>query len=980
VGASIAHAVVRWAGPVLPAPPAERLTLPTPPAPASRPSFPLIATLAPVVVSLALWLLTQSIYSLLFALLGPVVAVGGLVDGRVGRRRNVRRERARYLAALDRTATTIAAAQDRERARLERLAAGSTGWGEVTGGPVAVGVGRGTIAGGVELSGDEPDDVADGALSRRHDRGSAEITTALRTVRAAAAELPDAHIVVDARDGIGVIGPPVLTTAIARAIALRVAARMSPVAAVITAPSAETWTEHLPHAVVAGDPTRYDLRDGDHEPIVISWAENEPDLAIGCGILISAGPVGGVSGAGIAESPRDLVPDALTRADAASAAMSLRSRAEARGLRPAGERIPAHVALAELLPLVPPSEVQGSLSAPIGCDADGPVVVDLVAQGPHAVIAGTTGSGKSELLISWILGIAAGRSPDEVTFLLVDFKGGSAFAPLAVLPHVVATLSDLDTRTTNRAIESLRAELRHRERVLADAGARSIDDLPRGALARLVVVDEFAAVVAASPELHDVFADLAARGRSLGLHLILCTQRPAGVIRDAVLANTTLRFSLRVTDRADSVAMLGTDAAARLPAEPRGRGILLHDGTARTVQLAIADAADAGRVAERAPRARVVRPWCEPLPSVLPLDSLPPVDRGIAFGLLDLPAEQRQPVAIHDPERHGHLLVLGGAGGGSSTALQTLSVSAVRAGMRVRIVPSEPADAWAVLSEAAERSGPERTDEGAVLVIDDLDVLVARFDDDYRHEFLALLTGLIRRNATVGPMLAVAAHRLTGAVAGLAGMFGSRLLLRQTSREEHVLAGGDPRGFDPDLPPGAGTWRGSVVQVAVVHVAVASDIERPELPAGLEVAAPAPYQVIPADHPVLAIVAGRPRAHLERLRATGARVIELGGAAVPPPTELVATPTSGTTIVLGDPEAWLADWSMLATARRDWPIVLIDATPADHRALLRDRVLPPPLGPAHGECWLAADGRTRRATLVLTDSARDSEENPTRNR
>jgi S-DNA-T family DNA segregation ATPase FtsK/SpoIIIE len=211
-------------------------------------------------------------------------------------------------------------------------------------------------------------------------------------------------------------------------------------------------------------------------------------------------------------------------------------------------------------------------------------------------------------------------------------------------------------------------------------------------------------------------------------------------------------------------------------------------------------------------------------------------------------------------------------------------------------------------------------------------------------------------------------------------MFGSRLLLRHSSREEHVLSGGDPRGFDPDLPPGAGTWRGAVVQVAQ-----AGDTERLETSvldgaAGLEVAAPPPFRVVPAVHPILAIVAGRPRAHLERLRATGARVIELGGAAIPSPHELQVTPQSTATVLLGDPEAWLADWAMLAAARREWPIVLLDVTASDHRALLRDRALPPPLGPLPGECWLAADGRTRRAVLVLPDGTRESEENPARNR
>jgi S-DNA-T family DNA segregation ATPase FtsK/SpoIIIE len=929
---------------VLPAPPPERLTLPAPPAPAARPGFPLIATLAPVAASLAIWMLTQSVYSLLFAVLGPVVAVGGLVDGRMGRRRTLRREHARYRAALDRTATAIAEAHGRERERLEHLTA-DAGWGREREGPVPVRVGLGRVAGHVVLSGDDPDEIPD------------DVAAALAAVRSAAAGLPDAPVLVDARDGIGIVGPPVLAAAVARTMALGVLARLSPVDAVLTAPRGEPWTEHLPHAVVTGDPGGYSVREGDDDPIAIAWSTDRAELVHGPGILIATGDDG-------------LRPDALCAPEAIAGAQGLRSLADARGLRPVAELLPGHVSLADLLPIASPGPGPGSLVAPIGRDADGVVVVDLVAQGPHAVIAGTTGSGKSELLIAWILGIAASHIPDQVAFLLIDFKGGSAFAPLAMLPHVLATLSDLDARRTNRAIESLRAELRRRERVLADAGARTIDDLAPGTLPRLViVVDEFAAVVSATPELHEVFGDLAGRGRSLGLHLILCTQRPAGVIRDAVLANATLRLSLRVTDRADSVAMLGSDAAARLPAEPRGRGILLDDGTARTLQLAIADRSDAERIAVAAPPARVGRPWCEPLPPLIPLPSVPPVDRGLAFGQVDLPAEQRQPTAAHDPERHGHLLVLGGAGAGSTSALETLAISAARNGMRVRIIPSEPADAWAAVVAETDARSSRRT----LLVLDDLDALVARFDPDYRHEFLELLTALARGDGTTRPELAVAAHRLSGALNGIAGLFGSRLLLRQPSREEHVLSGGDPRSFDPDLPPGAGTWRGAVVQVAL-----ANESERETL-AGTR-AAVSPTRVDPADHAVLAIVAGRPRAFVERMRSTGARVVELGGGAVPSPEELRVTTRPVPTVLLGDPEAWLADWALLSAARREWPIVLIDVTPADHRALLRDRALPPPLGATPGECWLSAEGRTRRALLTLPDCTRESEEKHPRNR
>ncbi len=947
---------------MLPAAPRERLTLPTLAPSAPRSGFPFVATLAPVVVSLVLWMLTQSIYSLLFAFLGPVVALGSLLDGRVNRRRSSRRERSRYLAALASAGESVAAAHERERTRLARLSpdpATAIGWAVTgrdasRGGPVPVRIGEGTVAGRIELAGDDPDDVGP----------ESEPVRAVRAVRVAAAELPDAPVVVDARDGVGVIGPPVLAAAVARGLAVRVAARLSPAHAALAAPAGESWAQHLPHAVDAGAGDRYVWREGDSEaePLVISWAEHDAHLPPGCGVRISTGCDGGITGDHVGEAARDVRPDAVSGSEARQIVEGWSERAAALGLRPPGAELPALVRLADLLPAPPlPPEVRepqtgqsASLAAPIGCDAGGSVVLDLVAQGPHAVIAGTTGSGKSELLVSWILGMAAARHPDDVAFLLVDFKGGAAFAPLAVLPHVLATLSDLDARMTRRAIESLRAELLHRERVLASAGVRSVDELPRGAMPRLViVVDEYAAVVSATPELHEVFGDLAARGRSLGLHLILCTQRPAGVIRDAVLANVTLRLSLRVTDRADSVAMLGDDAASRLPAEPRGRCILAGEDGPRMLQLAIADRADASRIAAASPAATARRPWCDPLPAELALDELPPPDHGLVFGMLDLPAEQRQPAAVWDPDRHGHLLVLGSAGAGSTTALQALSASATRSGRPVRVVPPDPADAWQLLSCVAEG----REDPGTLVLLDDLDALVARFDADYRHEFLERLTSVVRDGTASGPTLAVSAHRLTGALTAFAGLFGSRLLLRQASRDEHVLAGGDPRGFDQDLPAGAGTWRGDVVQVARP-----SDAARL---AAWTAAVVDPVRLVPGEHPVIAVVAGRPRAIRERFRATGARIVDLGAGQSPVPEDLHVAAEAVPTVVLGDPDAWLAEWSLLAAARRDWPIALVDVTAAEHRALLRDRDLPPPLGSHPGECWLSIEGRTVRAILVL---------------
>src|SRR4029453_8780524 len=139
--------------------------------------------------------------------------------------------------------------------------------------------------------------------------------------------------------------------------------------------------------------------------------------------------------------------------------------------------------------------------APLGRTAEGPVEIDLCRQGPHALIAGTTGSGKSELLQTLIAGLALNHPPDRCSFLLVDYKGGAAFAEAATLPHTVGLVTDLDSQTTARALRSLGGELTRREQIPAPPDAVDIAALPEEvALARLViVVDEFATLAEELP-------------------------------------------------------------------------------------------------------------------------------------------------------------------------------------------------------------------------------------------------------------------------------------------------------------------------------------------------------------------------------------------------------------------------------------------------------------------------------------------------
>ncbi|MGY1773017.1 FtsK/SpoIIIE domain-containing protein [Blastococcus sp. SYSU D00813] len=360
-------------------------------------------------------------------------------------------------------------------------------------------------------------------------------------------------------------------------------------------------------------------------------------------------------------APRRLVVDHLT---ASAAARMARDLAPLAAPAAGGPALPAAVRLLDLLPLEGVeaagrwSRRRDRLVAVLGRSADGVVGVDLCRDGPHALVAGTTGSGKSELLQGLIAGLALASAPDRCSFLLVDYKGGAAFAEAAQLPHTVGLVTDLDAQTTARALRSLGAELTRREAVLAAAGVPDVAALPDEVeLARLViVVDEFAGLAEELPDFVPGLVSIAQRGRSLGVHLVLATQRPAGVVSPEIRANCSLRLCLRTTDESDSRDVLGTGIAASLPADRPGRAylrvgaadpVLLQvarvsgrqrpgpsrpqvrrwewpAGGARTAPGPASGPTDLARVAaalaERAGRTgvrRPHRPWCPPLPDRL---------------------------------------------------------------------------------------------------------------------------------------------------------------------------------------------------------------------------------------------------------------------------------------------------------------------------------------------------------------------------
>ena len=218
------------------------------------------------------------------------------------------------------------------------------------------------------------------------------------------------------------------------------------------------------------------------------------------------------------------------------------------------------------------------ISTPLGVGEDGVFGIDLVRDGPHGLVGGTTGSGKSEFLRSMVAGLAARNDPTRLTFILIDFKGGAAFKTCERLPHTIGTVSNLDEQLADRALTALEAELRYRQEVFARAG-EGVDNLdaylatkPDVPMPRLLlVIDEFAMLAKDYPDVLKSLVSVAAVGRTLGVHMVLATQRPAGVVNEDILANTNLRVALRVQSRDDSNNVIGVPAAAAIGRTQWGR-------------------------------------------------------------------------------------------------------------------------------------------------------------------------------------------------------------------------------------------------------------------------------------------------------------------------------------------------------------------------------------------------------------------------
>ncbi|WP_052460353.1 FtsK/SpoIIIE domain-containing protein [Microbacterium gorillae] len=878
------------------------IVLPPPPVEGARAPLPLVAAVVPLLAAGGMWALTGSVFMLWFAVLSPLMLGAGLLDRARGRRAERRRQDRAFAAAVASAHRSVTERHDAERRERVRT---HPGLAELCAAPA-------------DLWRADPDRVDTVVLGRgpvtvETDVGAGDERPAVRELRAAARLLAEAPIVLPLDGDVCVRGGTVAARAVARALLLQVCALHPP--GTWRVAGEEEWIGALPHARPSVGArsiawvSRTSRPDQEGEADVTIWVTAAGSaLPPGCRTVVDVGSAlratvtrGAVSG--------EVRAEAVSRRQAARVSAVLRRRAAA--LAPAPEDVLRLGALSGARHSV--------LGVAVGRSGAAEAVVDIVRDGPHAVVVGTTGAGKSEFLVTWVLALARAYGPDEVVFMLADFKGGTSFDALTGLPHVTGVLTDLDPELAERAVRSLTAEVRRREGVIAAAGARDISD-ERVRLPRLiVVVDEFPALVRDRPDLEPVFTDIAARGRALGVHLVLGGQRVAGAVRDATLVNCPLRIALRVSDAQDSRGVIGTDDAARISGSDTGRGIAFirrsgDDAPVRT-RIALSEPADLSVAADAHPPATDPhRPWLAPLPVRLTAAEVADADPAV-IAIADDPDRQCQPAVALRPGERG-LAVIGGPRSGKSTAVAAVAAALRRCGAEPQIVPPDPEAAWDLLGRWQE-------DPPAAVLCDDLDVLLTRLPEPWAAEFAARWEALVRSGAATGTTFAVSAQRLSGPLSRIIELLPRRAVLALPTLTDHLTAGADGASYRRSRPAGRADLDGREAQFID---ATPSSVESFPLTAPRWTPVPGLCGLITrdAEHRVNA-----------RAAAVGRAPVPVGAIASPDDPRLPAA------LLVGDPESWQRAWPILDAVRRDGDLLIGAECGADLRALTGERRLPP---------------------------------------
>lgn len=394
-----------------------------------------------------------------------------------------------------------------------------------------------------------------------------------------------------------------------------------------------------------------------------------------------------------------------------------------------------------------------SLAVPLGLRGKEDIVnlnLHEKAHGPHGLIAGTTGSGKSEIIQSYILSLAVNFHPYEVAFLLIDYKGGGMANLFKNLPHLLGTITNLDGAQSMRALASIKAELKKRQRLFGENDVNHINQYHKlykeGSVEEpmphlFLISDEFAELKAEQPDFMKELVSTARIGRSLGIHLILATQKPSGVVDDQIWSNSKFKLALKVQNTSDSNEILKTPDAAEITLPGRAYlqvgnneiyelfqsawsgadyvenrddqeqldatiyainelgqyeilsedlSGLAHKSPVTTVPTELDAVIDyIHDYTETAQIAPLPRPWLPPLPDKIFLQDLHPVHFKEAWlqekkplqatvGLLDRPELQAQTPLTLDVSKDGHVAVFSSPGYGKSTFLQTLVVDLAR--------------------------------------------------------------------------------------------------------------------------------------------------------------------------------------------------------------------------------------------------------------------------------------------------------------